>query len=178
MPRKKKRPKRERGRPRPTFPARFAVGDRVRAKPGTTVPDFEDIPLGGWAGTVREVDRHSNPPGYLIEWDKHTLDHMHPVYLKRCERDDLGVESMWLDEVDIEPDTGAPPVIEQPTNIVTRPLRTDDQDDRIRAIFGLTSDDALPPANEENLRRSAWLGVPLPGEYLRGLVREAGPSAR
>ena len=170
MPRKKKRPKRERGRPRPTFPARFAVADRVRVKPGTTVPDFEDIPLGGWAGTIREVDRHSNPPGYLIEWDKHTLDHMHPVYRKRCERDDLGVESMWLDEVDIEPDPGAPPVIEQPTKIVTRPLRTDDQDDRIRAIFGLTSDDALPPANEGNLRRyhrylATHLSFPFQAKY-------------
>ena len=110
MPRKKKRPKRERGRPRPTFPARFAVADRVRVKPGTTVPDFEDIPLGGWAGTIREVDRQSNPPGYLIEWDKHTLDHMHPVYLKRCERDGLELESMWLGEDDIEPATGGPAV--------------------------------------------------------------------
>ncbi len=33
-------------------PPRFAPGAQVRVKPGTTVPDFEDIPLGGWAGTV------------------------------------------------------------------------------------------------------------------------------
>jgi hypothetical protein len=58
----------------------------------------------------------------LIEWNRHTLDHMHPVYGKRCERDGLGLESMWLGEDDIEPDTGRPAVIEQPTSIVTRPL--------------------------------------------------------
>jgi hypothetical protein len=38
----------------PRTPARFAAGAHVRVKPGTTDPDFPDIPLGGWAGTVRE----------------------------------------------------------------------------------------------------------------------------
>jgi hypothetical protein len=57
-------------------PARFAVGSLVRVKPGTTVPDFEDLPLGGWAGTVIEVDRRA-PTTYLIEWNRHTLRHMH-----------------------------------------------------------------------------------------------------
>src|SRR5262249_10785079 len=40
-------------------PARFAAGVQVRVKPGITVPSFEDIPLGGWAGTIREVDQRS-----------------------------------------------------------------------------------------------------------------------
>src|SRR5438067_9835926 len=122
MPRKKKRLKRKPGRPRPTSRARFAAADPVRVRPGTTVPDFDDIPLGGWAGTIREVDARSNPPCYLIAWNQHTLDHMHPVFRKRCERDDLGIESMWLDESDIEPDIGEPAVLEQPTALVTRPL--------------------------------------------------------
>ena len=37
---------------------RFKVGDKVRAKPGATDPDFPDMPLGGWAGTVTEVIEH------------------------------------------------------------------------------------------------------------------------
>ena len=122
------------------------------------------------------MDQRSNPPTYLIEWDQHTLDHMHPVYRKRCERDDLELESMWLGEADIEPDSGGPAVIEQPTSIVTRPLSKDDQDDRIRAIFGLTSDDPLPPANEENLRRyrrylASHLSFPFQAKY----TVETGP---
>jgi hypothetical protein len=40
---------------KPRTPARFAPGAQVRVKSGITVPSFEDIPLGGWAGTVREV---------------------------------------------------------------------------------------------------------------------------
>jgi hypothetical protein len=27
--------------------------------------------------TIREVDQRSAPPTYLIEWDRHTLNHMH-----------------------------------------------------------------------------------------------------
>jgi len=37
---------------KPRTPARFAAGAQVRVKPGITVPSFEDIPLGGWAGTL------------------------------------------------------------------------------------------------------------------------------
>ncbi len=89
---------------------------------------------------------------------------------KGCERDGLELESIWLGENDIEPDSGGPVVIEQPTNIVTRPLSKNDRDDRIRAIFGLTSDDPLPAANIENLRRyglylRSQLSFPFQGRY-------------
>jgi hypothetical protein len=120
-------------------------------KTGTTVPDFPDIPLGGWSGTVIDVDERSNPPSYLIEWDRCTLNQMHPVYRKRCQRDGVRLESMWLDEDAVEPDTGEPVPIEQPTRIISRPLKMSNQDDRIRAICGLTSDDPLPEVDEENL---------------------------
>ena len=141
--------KKEKG---PRTLARFAAGAQVRVKPGTTDPDFPDIPLGGWAGTIREVDQRSTPPTYLIEWDRHTLDHMHPVYCKRCERDGLELESMWLGEDDIEPGTGEPAAIEQPTSIITRPLNEKDQDDRVRIALGLTSDDPLPEVDDDTLR--------------------------
>jgi len=50
---KKKKPQPK----RPPAPAKFSVGSQVRVKPGTTVPDFEDIPLGGWAGAITEARR-------------------------------------------------------------------------------------------------------------------------
>ncbi len=175
---RKKHNKRDRVRRRPnaTFPANFGVGNRVRVKPGTTDPDFKDIPLGGWAGTIREVDRQSNPPTYLIEWDQSTLDQMHPVYRTRCERDDLSLESMWLGEADLERDHGGPVVVEQPTHIVSRPLSTRDPEDRIRAIFALTSDDPLPPATPENLRRYArYLATHVSFPFRANYVVETGP---
>ena len=176
MARKKRKPGRKKRRPRPTFPARFTVGTKVRVKPGTTDPDYPDIPLGGWTGAITEVDQRSNPPLYLIEWDERTLEAMHPVFRSRCARDDVGVESMWLDENDIEPNTGEAATIEQPTNIITRPLNTKDQDDRIRAILGVTSNDPLPETSEETLRTylnylTSHLSFPFQGKY----AVETGP---
>ena len=76
-------------------PAKFTTGTQVRVKAGTLDPDFPDIPLGGWAGKIQEVNQQSKQPTCLIAWNKHTLDHMHPIYRKRCERDGLELESMW-----------------------------------------------------------------------------------
>jgi hypothetical protein len=137
---------------KPRTTARFATGAQVRVKPGTTDPDFPDIPLGGWAGTIQDLDQRSAPPTYLIEWNRRTLDHMHPVYRKRCERDGLELESMWLGEDDIEADTGGPTAIEQPTSIVSRPLNPKDEDDRVRIALGLKSDDPLPEVDDDTLR--------------------------
>lgn len=128
-------------------PANFHVGDLVRVRSGVTDPDFSDIPLGGWAGKITEVE----PPLYLIRWSQETKN-MHPVYRKRCERDGLDVEEMWLGEDDLELDAGGPVIVQQPTKIVTPPLSMKDQDDRIRAVFGLTRDDFLPDVDDSSLR--------------------------
>jgi outer membrane lipoprotein SlyB len=133
--------------------ARFPIGAAVRVKPGTLHPDFPDIPLGGWAGIIQESSDRENPPSYLLEWNQGTLNQMHPVYRKRCQRDGLSVERMWLGEADLELDAGDPAKMEQPTNLVSRPLSKFNQDDRIRVILGLTSDDPLPLVTEENLTR-------------------------
>jgi hypothetical protein len=131
--------------------ARFVVGDVVRVRSGVTDPDFPDIPLGGWAGKITEVE-DGDPPLYLIRWSQETLKNIHPVYRKRCERDGLDHEEMRLGEDELEPDSGGPVVLEQPTKIVTPPLTMKDQDDRIRAVFGLTRDDLLPEVDEDSLR--------------------------
>ena len=133
-------------------PAKFALGDAVRVRAGVTDPDFPDIPLGGWAGKITEVEE-GNPPLYLIRWSQETLKNIHPVYRKRCERDGLDHEEMRLGEEDLETDGGGPVVLEQPTKIVTPPLSMKDQDDRIRTVFGLTRDDLLPEVDEDSLRR-------------------------
>jgi hypothetical protein len=134
-------------------PERFSVGNAVRVKKGVTDPDFPDIPLGGWAGTVQEVDPEADPPLYLVAWNRRTLGAMHPVYRTRCERDGLDSDSMWLGGGDLEPDTGEPVAFEQPATLVARPLQPDEPEDRVRAVFRLTSDDPLPAVNSAALRR-------------------------
>jgi hypothetical protein len=131
--------------------ARFRPGAKVRVKSGVLDPDFPDIPLGGWAGTVKEVDEDEGRPVYLVAWGRATLRAIHPVYKKRCERDGLELETMWLEEEDLEPDDGPPAPIEQPTSIVTPPLSEKDQDDRVRLVFGLTHDDPLPDVGRVTL---------------------------
>lgn len=136
------------GREKHAPPSRFAIGDLVRVKAGAVDPDFPDIPLGGWKGTVTEISQ--DPPLYLIRWDQQTLDAIHPVYRHRCERDGLDCEAMYLPESELEPETGEPTAIEQPTHVQARPLSMEDQEDRVRAVFGLTSDDPLPDADEDS----------------------------
>jgi hypothetical protein len=132
-------------------PARFEPGAKVRVKGGVTDPDFPDIPLGGWAGIVKEVEQAKGEVTCLIAWDERTLKAIHPVYRKRCERDGLEFESMWLGQEDIEPDEGKPVPIEQPTRIITKPLSEKDQDDRVRMALGLTHDDPLPDVSRKDL---------------------------
>jgi hypothetical protein len=134
-----------------SVPSRYKPGDKVRVKHGVRDPDFPDIPLGGWAGTVKEVHQAEGETTLLVAWDRATLKGMHPIYQKRCERDGLELESMWLGENDIEPDDGSPVAIEKPTTIVTKPLSEKDQDDRVRMALGLTHDDPLPDVGRKTL---------------------------
>ena len=161
---------------KPAVPPEFSVGDRVRVRYGIADPDFPDIPLGGWAGTITEVDQRGRFPLYLIEWNQSTLDKMHPIFRKRCERDGLEETSSWQGEEDIEADVGEPVPMEQPTNIVTRPLNKGDQDDRIRTILGLTGDDPLPETSEENLLKyHAYLAARLSFPFRAVYWRDTGP---
>jgi hypothetical protein len=136
---------------RPTTLPRFQPGAKVRVRSGITVPEFQDIPLGGWTGSISGIMQSEDEITYEIEWDERTLDGMHPVYRKRCARDDCEVEIMWLGEEDLDPDDGTPVPIEQPTEIKTPPLSEKDQDDRVRMALGLTHDDPLPEVRPETL---------------------------
>ena len=128
--------------------SKFKVGDRVRVKHGVRDTDYQDIPLGGWAGTVCKVQGHG---GYDVRWSRDTLANIHPVVTKRCEKDGLTLEVYGLTEGDLEPDPGGPLEMEQPTEITTKPLSPKSEDDRIRMVFGLTSNDPLPEVDDESL---------------------------
>jgi len=81
---------------------RFAEGTRVRVKVGVMDPDFPEMHLGGWRGTVSEV-RRGGLPGYLIRWNPETLENVHPAYREYCEKVDITFDKMWLLEGDLEP---------------------------------------------------------------------------
>lgn len=130
------------------FSSKFRVGDKVRVKHGVKDVDYPDMPMGGWAGTVIEVEGSDT---FTVRWGKETLANIHPVFKKRCEKDGLDLEEYALTSDDLEPDTGGLLKIEQPTKITTKPLSPKDEDDRIRMVFGLTSNDPLPNVDDDTL---------------------------
>jgi hypothetical protein len=162
---------------------RFKVGDKVRVKPGVNDPDFPDMPLGGWTGTVTEIIEHEGQINCVFQLDERTLASLHPIFKRRSEIDGLDFGSMGLGQEDIEPDDGTLLPIEQPTAIVPRPLAMDDQDDRVRMVFGLTHDDFLPEVDEENQHSYyryllAHLTLPFRAQYRPGRRRSSGKPVR
>lgn len=108
---------------------------------------------------------------YTVRWSPETLEAIHPVFKIRCEKEGLAVEEYSLDEDDLEPDPGGPLQIEQPTEIKTEPLDPEDTSDRIRMVFGLTSNDPLPDVDQASLTAyhrylTENLRFPFNGEYL------------
>src|SRR5215218_531721 len=101
---------------------RFRVGDEVRVKPGVSDPDFPDMPLGGWTGTVTEIIEHEGQVNCVFELDERTLASLHPTFKRRSEIDGLDIGFMGVSQEDIEPDDGTLLPIEQPTFIVPRHL--------------------------------------------------------
>jgi hypothetical protein len=126
----------------------FAARDQVRVKQGIKDADYPDMPLGGWAGTISQVEKNGL---CLVRWSRQTLDAIHPVFKNRCDKDGLEREQYWLHQDDLEPDPGGPLEIEYPEEITTEPLSSRDEDDRIRMVFELTSNDPLPAVDDETL---------------------------
>lgn len=126
--------------------AKLIPGQKVRVRRGVMDADYPEMPLGGWAGTIAEV--HDDGM-YTIRWSKETLAAIHPVFKKRCEKESLEFGQYWIGADDLEPDAGGRLDIEQPRKITTKPLSPRDQDDRIRMVFGLTSNDPLPDVDVE-----------------------------
>lgn len=140
-------------RQKPSSRPRFNAGDKVRVKPGVQDPDFPDIPIGGWVGTIEEARSEKNKGFYVVAWTRETLVALHPIYRKRCERDGLDYEHYNLTDDELEPYAGEPLLIEQPTEIRTPSLSLGNQDDRIRLILGLTGDDPVPEVDQEVLAK-------------------------
>ena len=161
---------------KPAVPSKFKVGDKVRVKHSVKDVDYPDMPMGGWAGTISEADEHGN---YTVRWSKETLAEIHPVVKKRCEKDGLVLAEYGLAEDELEPDPGGPLKIEQPTKITTKPLSPKDEDDRVRMVFGLTSNDPLPNVDDDTLlfyRKYLAANLTFPFEAEHG--EEYGPPEK
>jgi len=98
---------------------RFTVGTCVRVRHRVMDPDYPELPLGGWAGVVEEVQEQP-PHTYLVRWSRETLRRTQRLYADRCQRDDLCLEYMWLTAADLEPDPRGARAIGQPARVPDR----------------------------------------------------------
>lgn len=77
-------------------------GARIRVKPGVNSPEFPDISLAGWTGTVVETSGKPPAQSVIIEWDSSTLASMPPAYLANCESQQLYHIMASLPATDVE----------------------------------------------------------------------------
>jgi hypothetical protein len=125
------------------------------------------MPLGGWAGTVSQVDKDGT---YMVLFSRATLDAIPPAIKQRCEQEGVPLDRYWLTQDDLEPDPGGPVRIECPEQGRAESPLPAERDDRIRAVFELTEDDPLPKVDEETLQTyydflAFNLSFPFPAEH-------------
>jgi hypothetical protein len=78
-------------------------GTRIRVRAGVCSPEFAEVSIAGWTGTV--VETSGKPPAVkvILEWDAETLAQMPPDYVARCEAQQLYYQMACLGETDVEP---------------------------------------------------------------------------
>lgn len=81
---------------------KFSAGTRIRVKEGISSPEFPEISINGWTGTITEIAGKKSQPKYMIEWDEPTLEKMPPEYLEKCEQDKLYHKMACLGGEEIE----------------------------------------------------------------------------
>lgn len=159
--------------------ATYAKGQLVQVKHGIVHDFYPDIPLGGWVGEIKRIG-WLTPIGYAVHWTKPTLEQAPAVYFKRCRRDLEKAYRHWLDEDQLEAAASeTPTAMEQPTKLLTRRLSEEDPDDRIRRVFGLTSNDPLPGHNERTQAQfldylKTHLSFPFKAEYATASMLASG----
>lgn len=80
----------------------FRSGDSVTVSCGIADPDFPEMPLDGWTGTVIQVERLTAPTRYLVQRTQSALERAPSDCRDRCESEDLVFDQMWLLEGDLE----------------------------------------------------------------------------
>jgi len=155
------------------------VGDRVRVKDGVVDPDDENQRIGGWTGTIIDIDESSDPVLILLEWDASTLTElMGKQALERAEREGLQGERMWLHLTEVErldPTKATEPP--QPVNRALKPrgrydVPMTDEEIRVTHLFGLPESAGPPAVTYEALEvyhdyLCAHVRFPFYGEYSR-----------
>lgn len=83
-------------------PVTFNVGDSIVVKSGVNDPDYGGD-ISGWQGRITELmTDEKGVPTVMIEWDSLTLRKIPGSYIKECEREGLGWDSMGVFAHEVE----------------------------------------------------------------------------
>jgi hypothetical protein len=65
------------------------VGSRIRVNDGVTMPEFPQVDISGWTGTISETQGRGADIKYIVEWDAGTRARMPADYVTHCEQNGL-----------------------------------------------------------------------------------------
>lgn len=69
--------------------AKLSAGTVIRVNDGVTMPEFPDVDISGWTGTVTESQGRGADIKYIVEWDDATSQRMPQDYVDHCEQQGL-----------------------------------------------------------------------------------------
>jgi hypothetical protein len=152
------------------------MGTTVRVKAGQRDPDFPELDLSGWIGTVLEVDTEGDRPVYLVAWTDETHRRIDPAVEKRCEEQGLDYRTIWLEEDGIELDSDNPATAPSVASS-TLPPALSNAENRICAALGVPPDAGVPDVEPAALEKyheflRSKLSLPLPALYYAGEVND------
>ncbi|WP_437230296.1 hypothetical protein SH661x_001886 [Planctomicrobium sp. SH661] len=66
-----------------------AAGQTVQVHAGVNMPEFDDLPIGGWKGTVLETSGSGAKMKVILEWDDATAALIPESYRSHCDSQGL-----------------------------------------------------------------------------------------
>lgn len=66
-----------------------SAGQRVRVKEDVSMPEYPNVPIGGWTGMVLETQGRGAAAKVILEWDDPALEAMPADYREECESQNM-----------------------------------------------------------------------------------------
>jgi len=79
-----------------------AAGQTVQVKDGVHMPEFPELPIGGWKGMVLETSGSGSKTKVILEWDESTVALIPESYRSQCESQGLLFTMACLPASEIE----------------------------------------------------------------------------
>ena len=133
---------------------KYSMGNLIQVNDDVMDADWDDLPIGGWVGKITKIHREDDEPTYDVQWTEETMEKCHPIYGQLAKLEDLRVEAYTkLAEEDIHAFAGGEVILVDPGDVshyTDRPLDPDNEDDRLRMIFGTSPLEHFPTQEYDN----------------------------